>query len=113
MDHANEQVLLLGVSKKLDIHFATMMADHCKACYTELIAIWIDDPGEAPVHLVCFSGISLVATTAVTLWINELSLCRNQILMLGQILLDGCLPTGVAEFSEPFKADRRVRNALL
>lgn len=55
VDHANEQVLLLCVRKKLHIPLTAVVADHGKTGSVVFAAVVIQNLGEASVHLVGLS----------------------------------------------------------
>ena len=55
----------------------------------------------------------MVPETAVTLWIDYLPFRRYQISVLGDILLDLGLPSGISHFLKSLQTHRRVRNTLL
>ena len=97
MDHAYEQVLLLGIREELNVHLPAVMADHREASDFVLFAIRIDHPCEAPVHLVCFSRTGPVTAAAVPLRGDCLPLCRNKILMAGNVSLECCKTSCIAK----------------
>ena len=90
MDHAYEQVLLLGVGKEFNVHLPAVMTDHCETGYLELVPVRINDPCEAPVHLESFSRIGLVTTASVALRSDLLTFSRNKILVIIDVILDRC-----------------------
>ena len=90
MDHAYEQVLLLGVWKEFDVHLPAMVTDHCETGYLGFIAVWINDPCEAPVHLEGLPGISLVTAATVALRSDLLTFSRHKVFMIIDVVLDRC-----------------------
>ena len=68
-----------------------MMADHSETSHLKLGAVRIQNFGEAPIHLKCFPRLGRVTATAVALRCDLLALCRQEMLVRGDVLLhDGC-----------------------
>ena len=96
VDHPDEQVFLLGIREELNVPLSAMMADHCKACSLKLPAAVVQNFGEAPIHLEGLSRFRGEPPASVALWSNELPLCRDQVLMLCDVVLNRAEAAGIA-----------------
>lgn len=101
MNHANEQVFLLGVGKELNIPLAAVVANHCKTRCLVLLAVIRVHGHEAPVHLVCLAGGSEIPASTVPLRGNSVARSRHKMLVRGDITLNGGLAAGIAVFFQP------------
>ena len=113
MEHADEQVLLLGIGKEFNKHLSAVMADHCKACDSVFVAVRVYDPCEAPVHLEGLPGTCAVAAATVSLRRNCLPLCRYKIPMSCNIPFYRRQASCEPDLGQPLKAHNRVGDSEL
>ena len=112
VDHADEEVLLLGIGKELHIPLPAMVTDHGEAGSSVLAAVVVHHIGEAPVHLEGFSWLRGEPTATAALGSHQLPLGGNQKSVGGDIVLDGGQPTRIPHLLEPLQADLSVGDAL-
>ena len=113
VDHANEQTFLLGIGEKLDEHAAAVMAAEDKTGDSVFIPARIQNRHEAPVHLVSFSRLRLIPLPAAALRLHQMPLCRNQVLVCGDVDLNGGGPARIADRLEPLQTHHGVCDAAL
>ena len=110
-DKSDEQILLLGVGEKLDEHRTAVMAAEREAGDLVLVAAFVQDLYKTPVHLERLAGLRFIPHPSAALRVYHVALGGDQVLMRGDILLNGGDAAGEADIPEPFQADRRVRDA--
>ena len=81
VNHADEQVFLLGVGKELYIPLAAVMANHCKTRCLVLLAVIRVHRHEAPVHLVRLARCSEIPAPTVPLRGNSVARSRDKMLV--------------------------------
>ena len=67
VDHADEQIFLLGIREELNIPLASVVTDHYKAGNFIWVAMACIHVHKAPIHLVTLTGITGVTTATIAL----------------------------------------------
>ena len=108
MDHSDEEVFLLSVRKELHIPLAAVMADHGKAGNLIRATHTVHDFHKSPVHLERFARAGFIPPPSVPLWCDELSLGRQEVLVLSYIVTHHRLASAVSLFADAVVTDNRV-----
>ena len=112
VDHADEQVLLLGIGEELHIPLATVVADHGEAGSSVLAAVVVHHIGEAPVHLKGLSRLRSEPLPPASLGSHQLPPGGHKEAVGGDIVLDRGQSTGITRLLEPLQTHLSVGNAL-
>jgi len=112
VDHADEEVLLLGIGKELHIPLPAVVANHSETGSSVLAAVVVHHIGEAPVHLEGFSRLRSEPAATAALGSHQLPPGGNQKAVGGDIVLDGGQPTRIPCLSEPLQADLSIGDTL-
>ena len=107
-----KMILLPGVGEKFNIPLPAMVADHGKARHAERAAVIIQNVCKSPVHLERLSGVSRVTAPTVSLRRCLLPLCRNEILMCGDIFLNNGRTALESRLPQSFQNDGGVLDSL-
>lgn len=110
VDHANEQILLLGIGEEFDVSMTAMVADHGEAGCGVFSAVVVQNLGKAPVHLVGVSQLS--CESAADLRGYQQSLSRDEMFM-GCVIFNGCQPTEKSHSLKSFQTYRGVGDFFL
>ena len=111
VDHANEQVLLLGVGEEFNEHVTAMVTAQRKAGGLVLIAGVIQNLYKAPVHLERLSRLRFVAPAPIPLRLHKMPYSGHQVPVSGDIILYRRDTTRKSCLLKPFQADGGVRDA--
>lgn len=112
VDHADEQVLLLGIGEELHIPLPAVVADHGEAGDLIFAAVIVCYPGEASVHLKGLSGLRSEPLTPASLGSHQLPFGRHKEAVGRDIVLDRGQSTGIACLLKPLQAYLSVGNTL-
>ena len=113
VDHADEQVLLLGIGEELNEHAAAVMAADCETGDPVFVPARVQNRHEAPVHLESLSRFRLEPLSAAALRLHQMPLRRNQFLVGGDVDLNGGGPARIADRLEPLQTHCGIRDAAL
>ena len=108
VNHANEQVFLLGVGEELHIPLTTMVADHGEAGGGVFFSQVGLNLGKAPVHLERLAGGCSVSPPPVSLRSNRITDRRDEMLVGQDVVLNRGLASGIPVYTEPAQAHGRV-----
>jgi hypothetical protein len=100
-----------GIGEEFDEHTAAVVAAGCKTGDPVFITCFIQDLYKAPVHLESFPRLRLIPLPTAALRSYLMPLCRDKILVGGNVVFDSGDATGVTNRPKPLKAYRRVCNA--
>ncbi len=111
VDYADEKVFLPRVGKELHIALPAMMTDHSKARHLKLGTVRTQHFCEAPIHLKRFSRPGRVTAASIALRRDLLALCRDEVLVCGDVALDRASASGKAYLLKAFQTNSGIADA--